>query len=144
MAARPSTCAIPAPALCSGSVPKMGAAETSRTIAAAQVALPAWRAKTAGERAKIMRKMFSQMIEHQNMLGELEQKIHRGPVITTRAPTIVNNAHKRHGLPEQAHLPPGTQRPAGFTTSPSAKIQAKAAERTRPLPRGRGRTALSE
>ncbi|MDH3319547.1 MAG: NAD-dependent succinate-semialdehyde dehydrogenase [Betaproteobacteria bacterium] len=39
-----------------GTVPDMGAAETKKAIAAAEAALPAWRAKTAKERAAILRK----------------------------------------------------------------------------------------
>lgn len=54
-----------------GTVPNMGAAETERAIAAAEAALPAWRAKTAGERAKIMRRFFDLMIANQDALGEL-------------------------------------------------------------------------
>ncbi|MFM5932011.1 MAG: NAD-dependent succinate-semialdehyde dehydrogenase [Novosphingobium sp.] len=54
-----------------GTVPNMGAAETERAIAAADAALPAWRAKTAGERAKIMRRFFDLMIANQDALGEL-------------------------------------------------------------------------
>ncbi|MCT2399129.1 NAD-dependent succinate-semialdehyde dehydrogenase [Novosphingobium mangrovi (ex Huang et al. 2023)] len=54
-----------------GTVPKMGADETARAIDAAEAALPAWRAKTAGERAGMMRKLFDLMMEHQDELGEL-------------------------------------------------------------------------
>ena len=54
-----------------GVVPKMGANETNRAIDAAERALPAWRAKTAGERSKLMRKLFDLMIAHQVDLGEL-------------------------------------------------------------------------
>lgn len=54
-----------------GTVPKMGADETARAIDAAEAALPAWRAKTAGERAKLMRKLFELMLQHQDDLGEL-------------------------------------------------------------------------
>lgn len=54
-----------------GTVPKMGADETNRAIDAAERALPAWRAKTAGERSKLMRKLFDLMIQHQDDLGEL-------------------------------------------------------------------------
>src|SRR6185437_10088049 len=39
-----------------GTVPKMGDAETSRAIEAADRAMPAWQAKTAKERAAILRK----------------------------------------------------------------------------------------
>jgi len=54
-----------------GTVPKAGTAETVRAIDAAEAALPEWRAKTAGERAKIMRRLFDLMMEHQDDLGEL-------------------------------------------------------------------------
>jgi succinate-semialdehyde dehydrogenase/glutarate-semialdehyde dehydrogenase len=54
-----------------GTVPKMGTDETRRAIAAAEAALPGWRAKTAGERSKLMRRLFDLMIEHQDALGEL-------------------------------------------------------------------------
>ena len=54
-----------------GTVPNMGEAETARAIAAAEKALPAWRAKTAGERARILRKLFDLMIANQDALGEL-------------------------------------------------------------------------
>jgi succinate-semialdehyde dehydrogenase/glutarate-semialdehyde dehydrogenase len=54
-----------------GTVPNMGADETRRAIEAADRALPAWRAKTAGERAKILRRLFELMMENQAELGEL-------------------------------------------------------------------------
>ncbi|MBU2864649.1 NAD-dependent succinate-semialdehyde dehydrogenase [Reinekea forsetii] len=40
-----------------------------QAIAAAKKALPAWRAKSAGERASILRKWFNLMMEHQHDLG---------------------------------------------------------------------------
>jgi succinate-semialdehyde dehydrogenase / glutarate-semialdehyde dehydrogenase len=52
-------------------VPNMGAAETRRAIAAAAAALPAWRALTAGARAKILRKFHDLMLANQAALGEL-------------------------------------------------------------------------
>ena len=54
-----------------GTVPNMGAAETARAIDAAERALPAWRARTAGDRAKILRKFFDLMMANQDALGEL-------------------------------------------------------------------------
>ena len=54
-----------------GSVPKMGAAETSRAIAAANQALPAWRRKTAKERAAILRRWNDLMLENQDDLAKL-------------------------------------------------------------------------
>ncbi|MGE5202751.1 MAG: NADP-dependent succinate-semialdehyde dehydrogenase [Acidobacteriota bacterium] len=54
-----------------GTVPKMGAAETQRAIEAAERALPAWRAKTAKERATILRKLFDLMMANQEDLAQL-------------------------------------------------------------------------
>jgi succinate-semialdehyde dehydrogenase/glutarate-semialdehyde dehydrogenase len=54
-----------------GTVPRMGAAETRRAIEAADRALPAWRAKTAKERANILRKWFNLMMENQEDLAQL-------------------------------------------------------------------------
>jgi succinate-semialdehyde dehydrogenase / glutarate-semialdehyde dehydrogenase len=54
-----------------GSIPNMGAAETRRAIAAAAAALPAWRARTAKERAIIMRRWFDLMTENQEDLAML-------------------------------------------------------------------------
>ena len=45
-----------------GTVPNMVAAETRRAIEAAHHALPGWSKKTAGERAKLMRKWFDLMM----------------------------------------------------------------------------------
>jgi len=45
-----------------GTVPKMAAGESRRAIAAAHAAMPAWSKKTAGERAKILRRWFDLMI----------------------------------------------------------------------------------
>ena len=54
-----------------GSIPNMGAAETARAIAAASAALPAWRARTAKDRALIMRRWFDLMMQHQDDLATL-------------------------------------------------------------------------
>lgn len=54
-----------------GSIPKMGAGETERAIAAADAALPAWRAKTAKERSVILRNWFNLMLENQEDLAVL-------------------------------------------------------------------------
>ncbi len=52
-----------------GTIPKMGGAETKRAIAAANAALPGWRAKTAKERAAILRKWFELMMANQDDLA---------------------------------------------------------------------------
>jgi len=54
-----------------GSIPNMGGGETRRAIAAAAAALPAWRARTAKERAVIMRRWFDLIMEHQDDLATL-------------------------------------------------------------------------
>src|SRR5438067_1608863 len=54
-----------------GTVPRMGAAETKRAIEAAERAWPAWRAKTAKERAVILRKWFDLMMANQDDLARL-------------------------------------------------------------------------
>ena len=52
-------------------VPKMGAGETRRAIAAANQALPEWRGKTAKERAVILRRWNDLMLENQDDLAKL-------------------------------------------------------------------------
>jgi succinate-semialdehyde dehydrogenase/glutarate-semialdehyde dehydrogenase len=52
----------PATAALLGTVPDMRATETRRAIDAAHAALPAWAKKTAGERARLMRKWFELML----------------------------------------------------------------------------------
>jgi succinate-semialdehyde dehydrogenase/glutarate-semialdehyde dehydrogenase len=54
-----------------GTVPRMGAEETRRAIAAADRALPAWRARTAKERAQILRRWFDLMMANQEDLASL-------------------------------------------------------------------------
>jgi succinate-semialdehyde dehydrogenase/glutarate-semialdehyde dehydrogenase len=52
-----------------GTVPNMGVAETRRAIEAAHQALPDWRARTAKERAQILRKWFDLMMANQEDLA---------------------------------------------------------------------------
>src|SRR6266704_5275480 len=54
-----------------GAVPRMGAEETRQAIEAADRALPRWRAKTAKERAQILRKMYDLMMANQEDLAAL-------------------------------------------------------------------------
>jgi succinate-semialdehyde dehydrogenase / glutarate-semialdehyde dehydrogenase len=54
-----------------GTVPNMGAAETRRAIEAANAAWPAWRAKTAKERAACLRKWHDLMLANQEDLAVL-------------------------------------------------------------------------
>ena len=52
-----------------GVIPNMGASETSRAIDAAEAAYPLWRAKTAKERADILRFWFDLIIQNQEDLA---------------------------------------------------------------------------
>jgi succinate-semialdehyde dehydrogenase/glutarate-semialdehyde dehydrogenase len=54
-----------------GTVPKMGATETRRAIEAAAKAMPAWRAKTAKERAAILRRWYELILKNQEDLAML-------------------------------------------------------------------------
>src|ERR671928_50427 len=54
-----------------GTVPRMGAEETRQAIEAADKALPAWRAKTAKERAQVLRRWFDLMMANQDDLAAL-------------------------------------------------------------------------
>ncbi len=54
-----------------GTVPVMGAAETRRAIAAAAAAQPAWAARTAKERAVILRRWFELLMSNQEDLATL-------------------------------------------------------------------------
>jgi succinate-semialdehyde dehydrogenase/glutarate-semialdehyde dehydrogenase len=54
-----------------GTVPRCDTAETRRAIEAAQAAFPAWRAKTAKERAAVLRKWYDLMMANQEELARL-------------------------------------------------------------------------
>jgi len=54
-----------------GAIPNMGTGETRRAIAAAAAALPPWAARTAKERAVIMRRWFDLMLANQDDLAML-------------------------------------------------------------------------
>jgi succinate-semialdehyde dehydrogenase/glutarate-semialdehyde dehydrogenase len=52
-------------------VPRLGAGETRRAIEAAAQALPAWRGRTAKERAHVLRRLATLMAEHEEELATL-------------------------------------------------------------------------
>jgi succinate-semialdehyde dehydrogenase / glutarate-semialdehyde dehydrogenase len=61
----------PATAKPIGTVPRAGAAETRRAVEAAAQAFPTWAARTAKERAAILRRWHGLMLEHQEDLATL-------------------------------------------------------------------------
>jgi succinate-semialdehyde dehydrogenase / glutarate-semialdehyde dehydrogenase len=54
-----------------GTIPNMGTLETRQAIAAAAAALPAWAARTAKERAMILRRWFDLILTHQDDLATI-------------------------------------------------------------------------
>src|SRR5438876_394004 len=67
-----------------GTVPRMGAEETRRAIEAADRALPGWRAKTAKERAQVLRKLFDLMMANQEDLATLMTSEQGKPMTESR------------------------------------------------------------
>lgn len=67
-----------------GSVPKMSAADTRHAIEAARDAFPAWSAKTAKERASILRRWFNLMMENQEDLAVIMTLEQGKPVTESR------------------------------------------------------------
>ena len=67
-----------------GTVPKMGVAETRRAIEDANKALPAWRAKTAKERAKVLRNWFDLIMKNQEALAQLMTAEQGKPLVESR------------------------------------------------------------
>jgi succinate-semialdehyde dehydrogenase/glutarate-semialdehyde dehydrogenase len=63
--------ANPATGAVLGAVASVGALETRRAIEAAHAAWPAWRAKTAKERAAVLRKWFELMLANQDDLAKI-------------------------------------------------------------------------
>ena len=67
-----------------GTIPNLGAAETRRAIEAADKALPDWRARTAKERAQILRKWFDLMMANQEDLAVLMTLEQGKPLLESR------------------------------------------------------------
>ena len=54
-----------------GTIPRMGAVETRRAIAAGESAWGAWRSRTAKERSGVLRRWFELMLENQADLARI-------------------------------------------------------------------------
>lgn len=68
-----------------GTVPRMGAAETRRAIAEAQLSWPAWRARTAKDRATVLRRWFDLVIANQDDLAAIMTAEQGKPLAESRA-----------------------------------------------------------
>jgi len=71
-----------------GTIPKMGAAETRRAIEAANQAYPQWRAKTAQERAQILRRWSDLLLENQEDLAILMTAEQGKPLAESRGEIV--------------------------------------------------------
>jgi succinate-semialdehyde dehydrogenase/glutarate-semialdehyde dehydrogenase len=71
-----------------GTVPRMGAAETRRAIAAADAALAGWRARTAKERSAVLRRWYELMIENQEDLARLMTAEQGKPLTESRGEIV--------------------------------------------------------
>ena len=69
-------------------LPRLGAAETRRAIEAAQRAQPAWRATTAKERARTLRRWAELMLESQEDLAVLMTTEQGKPIAESRAEIV--------------------------------------------------------
>ena len=67
-----------------GTIPNMGAAETRRAIVAAAEALPAWAARTAKDRASVLRRWFDLIVQHETDLAMLMTAEQGKPLAETR------------------------------------------------------------
>jgi len=74
-------------------VPRLGTAETRRAIAAADAALPAWRALTAKARAQILRRWFDLMVEHSVELAHIMTLEQGKPLAEARAEIAIGAAY---------------------------------------------------
>ena len=68
-----------------GTIPNMGAGETRRAINAANAALKGWAARTAKERASILRRWFDSIMQHQEDLAILMTAEQGKPLAEARA-----------------------------------------------------------
>jgi succinate-semialdehyde dehydrogenase / glutarate-semialdehyde dehydrogenase len=69
-------------------VPDFGADEAQRAIAAANAALPSWRAKTGKERAAVLRRWFDLVIEHADDLAAIMTAEQGKPLAEARGEVI--------------------------------------------------------
>ncbi len=71
-----------------GRIPNLGKSETERAVAAAEAALPGWRAQTAKARAEILRKWNDLMVRHQEDLARLMTAEQGKPLTEARGEVV--------------------------------------------------------
>ena len=76
-----------------GSVPRLSDAEVTRAIDAAHAALPAWRARTAKERANLLRKWFDLVLANVDDLAQILTAEQGKPLAESRGEIVGNAAY---------------------------------------------------
>jgi len=71
-----------------GTVPKLGGLDARQAIDAADRALPAWRRKTAKERAAVLRRWYELMLQHQEDLARLMTIEQGKPLVESRGEVV--------------------------------------------------------
>jgi succinate-semialdehyde dehydrogenase / glutarate-semialdehyde dehydrogenase len=94
-----------------GKVPSLGAAETRQAIEAASQALKPWSAKTAKERAAILRRWFELVLENQEDLARL-MTIEQGKPLTESRSEVIYGAAFLEWFAEEAKRVYGDTIPA--------------------------------
>lgn len=112
------TVSNPATGATVGTVPKMGAAETQRAIAAAARALPAWSALPAKRRADLLRRWYELMMAAQDDLGRL-MTIEQGKPLAEARGEVAYGASFIEWFAEEARRAYGDVIPA---TQPGKRI----------------------
>ena len=74
----------PATSALIATIPNAGAAQTNEAIRAAELALPAWKARTADDRSRILRRWFELMTAHQDDLALLMTSEQGKPLAESR------------------------------------------------------------
>jgi len=97
-------------------VPDLGVDETRAAIAAAEAALPAWRAKLAGERSRILRRWYDLVMQHQDDLAMILTR-EQGKPLTEAKGEIAYAASFIEWFAEEAKRVYGETIPAHCTDS---------------------------
>jgi succinate-semialdehyde dehydrogenase/glutarate-semialdehyde dehydrogenase len=101
-----------------GVIPNMGTAETRRAIAAAAAAMPAWAARTAKDRAVILRRWFDLMMANQEDLAILMTAEQGKPLAESKG-EIAYALPSSSGSPKKANVCTATSFPVIRPTSAS-------------------------
>lgn len=98
------------------SVPKLGRAEVAKAIAAADEAMKGWAAKSAKERASILRKWFTLMLENQEDLAQI-MTAEQGKTLTESRGEVAYGAAFIEFFAEEAKRIYGETIPSPWSTS---------------------------